>query len=132
MTCKLCWWYIFISEILRTCRKNFESSSTRFILLLVCTFWKKFSLFTRQNTHFRRKVVNFLFNLFYTGLINHEGFLSRFIGNTFWLIAVSYYIYITFLGYASKYSRWLKGKRNSAFVDISILGSIKFEIIDEG
>lgn len=38
---------------------------------------------------------------FYNGLISHEWFFSRFFGNTFWLIAMCYYIYITFLGYSS-------------------------------
>lgn len=39
-----------------------------------------------------------------TGLINYDTFSSRFVGNTIWLIAVGYYIYITFLGYTSKYT----------------------------
>ncbi|KAJ8950279.1 hypothetical protein NQ318_021134 [Aromia moschata] len=38
---------------------------------------------------------------FYNGLINHDGFISRLLGNTFWLVAVLYYMYITFLGYSS-------------------------------
>ncbi|KAJ8986225.1 hypothetical protein NQ317_009931 [Molorchus minor] len=38
---------------------------------------------------------------FYNGLINHVWFLSRLLGNTFWLVAVLYYIYITFIGYSS-------------------------------
>lgn len=38
---------------------------------------------------------------FYNGLISHEWFASRFLGNTFWLVACSYYVYITFLGYSS-------------------------------
>ncbi|XP_046742936.1 protein unc-50 homolog [Diprion similis] len=46
-------------------------------------------------------ILHFIQLFLYNGLISHEGFFSRFIGNTFWLIAVSYYIYITFLGYAS-------------------------------
>ncbi|KAK2166518.1 hypothetical protein LSH36_38g03043 [Paralvinella palmiformis] len=29
------------------------------------------------------------------------GFFGRFVGNTFWLVAIGYYIYITFLGYSS-------------------------------
>lgn len=33
------------------------------------------------------------------GLINHDWFVSRFLGNTIWLMALCYYVYITFLGY---------------------------------
>lgn len=33
--------------------------------------------------------------------INHDGVLSCLLGNTFWLLAIGYYIYITFLGYSS-------------------------------
>ncbi|GLV37607.1 Unc50 RNA binding protein [Carabus blaptoides fortunei] len=37
----------------------------------------------------------------YNALISNDWFISRFLGNTFWLIAVTYYVYITFLGYSS-------------------------------
>ncbi|KAK4872152.1 hypothetical protein RN001_016276 [Aquatica leii] len=46
-------------------------------------------------------ILHFFQLFFYNGLINHEWSISRYLGNTFWLIAVSYYIYITFLGYSS-------------------------------
>lgn len=46
-------------------------------------------------------ILHFCQLFFYNGLISHEWFISRYIGNTFWLIAVSYYVYITFLGYSS-------------------------------
>lgn len=32
-------------------------------------------------------------------IINHDWFLSRLLGNTIWLLALCYYVYITFLGY---------------------------------
>ncbi|XP_013395265.1 protein unc-50 homolog [Lingula anatina] len=32
---------------------------------------------------------------------NHQSFLSYFFGNTLWLVAVGYYVYITFLGYSA-------------------------------
>ncbi|KAJ8982675.1 hypothetical protein NQ317_017665 [Molorchus minor] len=38
---------------------------------------------------------------FYNGLISHDWFLSILLGNTFWLGASFYYVYITFLGYNS-------------------------------
>ncbi|KAK3798779.1 hypothetical protein RRG08_040611 [Elysia crispata] len=34
-------------------------------------------------------------------VINKDMFFSRFFGNTFWLVALGYYIYITFLGYSA-------------------------------
>lgn len=36
---------------------------------------------------------------FHLGLIKQDWLISRFLGNTIWLMALSYYIYITFLGY---------------------------------
>lgn len=33
------------------------------------------------------------------GVINSESFFPRLFGNTIWLVAIFYYIYITFLGY---------------------------------
>ncbi|GJQ68150.1 hypothetical protein Trydic_g10725 [Trypoxylus dichotomus] len=45
-------------------------------------------------------ILHFCLLFFYTGLIgDHSKFLI--LGNTFWLIAACYYIYITFLGYSS-------------------------------
>lgn len=35
--------------------------------------------------------------------INHPFFLSRFLGNSIWFIACSYYLYITFLGYTGTF-----------------------------
>ncbi|XP_022915010.1 protein unc-50 homolog [Onthophagus taurus] len=46
-------------------------------------------------------ILHFCQLFFFNGLISHEWFISTFIGNTFWLIACCYYIYITFLGYSS-------------------------------
>lgn len=40
-------------------------------------------------------------HFFLTDIISHEWFISRLLGNTFWLVAVLYYMYITFLGYSS-------------------------------
>lgn len=46
------------------------------------------------------QTVNWLLK-FILGFISHEWFISRLLGNTFWLLAVLYYMYITFLGYSS-------------------------------
>ncbi|XP_031839985.1 unc50 RNA binding protein [Nomia melanderi] len=54
------------------------------------------------NAFFPPLVILHIVQLFlYNGLINYDTFSSRFFGNTIWLIAVGYYIYITFLGYTS-------------------------------
>lgn len=37
---------------------------------------------------------------FLTTLINHDWYISAFIGNTFWLVAIGYYFYILFLGFS--------------------------------
>lgn len=36
-------------------------------------------------------------------LISHNWWSATFVGNTLWLIAVGYYIYINFLGYSCKF-----------------------------
>lgn len=47
-------------------------------------------------------IEQYLMCFIFAALINNNTFTARFLGNTFWFIAVIYYIYITFLGYASK------------------------------
>ena len=63
--------------------------------------------------------INFVIILFLV-IIDHPLFISRFIGNSLWLIALIYYIYISFLGYSGKLikvsSEKLKFKKMS-FVD---------------
>ena len=39
---------------------------------------------------------------FVSVIIDHPLFISRFIGNSLWLIALVYYIYISFLGYSGE------------------------------
>jgi hypothetical protein len=36
-------------------------------------------------------------------VVNHDWYISTIVGNTFWLIAVSYYFYNLFLGFTGKY-----------------------------
>ncbi|KAF2903983.1 hypothetical protein ILUMI_02193, partial [Ignelater luminosus] len=52
-------------------------------------------------------------------LLYYDWFLIMLIGNTFWLIAVSYYIYITFLGYNS-----LQVLKHATFLLIPLLISV--------
>ena len=63
--------------------------------------------------------INFVI-IFFLVIIDHPLFISRFIGNSLWLIALIYYIYISFLGYSGKLievsSEKLKFKKLS-FVD---------------
>lgn len=44
-------------------------------------------------------LLHFVQLFFYHPLISQDWFISTFIGNSLWLAALSYYIYITFLGY---------------------------------
>ncbi|KAL0107854.1 hypothetical protein PUN28_014844 [Cardiocondyla obscurior] len=53
------------------------------------------------NAVFPPLILHILQLFIYNALINNNTFSARFLGNTFWLIAISYYIYITFLGYAN-------------------------------
>ncbi|XP_033632484.1 protein unc-50 homolog [Asterias rubens] len=39
--------------------------------------------------------------ILYIPVISYDNFLSTLIGNTLWLIAITYYIYVTFLGYSA-------------------------------
>jgi len=47
-------------------------------------------------------LLHFIQLFFYNWLISQTWFISRFLGNTFWLLAMGYYVYITFLGYNCK------------------------------
>lgn len=40
-------------------------------------------------------------------VINSDWFLGYFIGNTLWLVAIGYYLYITFLGYNGKFYSYI-------------------------
>ncbi|KAL4230049.1 Protein unc-50 [Mactra antiquata] len=54
------------------------------------------------NAFFPLLMILHFFQLFFLHpVINQEWFLGRLFGNTLWLIAISYYIYITFLGYSA-------------------------------
>lgn len=44
-------------------------------------------------------ILHFVMLMFYKVLFSQEWFVSRLLGNSLWLLATSYYIYITFLGY---------------------------------
>ncbi|XP_063244212.1 protein unc-50 homolog [Bacillus rossius redtenbacheri] len=53
------------------------------------------------NAFFPSLVILHVFQLFfYHVLIRHDWFVSRLFGNSLWLLALGYYIYITFLGYS--------------------------------
>ncbi|XP_036396050.1 protein unc-50 homolog isoform X1 [Megalops cyprinoides] len=49
-----------------------------------------------------------LFFINHIVVINSDWFLGYFVGNTLWLTAIGYYIYITFLGYSGE---WQPGER---------------------
>ncbi|XP_059170542.1 protein unc-50 homolog [Physella acuta] len=52
-------------------------------------------------------------------VINKDMFFSRFFGNTLWLLAIGYYIYITFLGYSAL--PFLKNTRTLLFPMTAVL-----------
>ncbi|XP_068124285.1 protein unc-50 homolog isoform X2 [Hyperolius riggenbachi] len=45
-------------------------------------------------------ILHFIQLFFIKFVVSSEMFIGYFLGNTFWLIAIGYYIYITFLGYS--------------------------------
>lgn len=61
-------------------------------------------------------ILHFVMLMFYKVLFSQEWFLARFFGNALWLLATSYYIYITFLGYNCKYERLRISLVNTFFV----------------
>lgn len=57
---------------------------------------------------------------FLADVILTDTFIGYLVGNTLWLIAVGYYIYVTFLGYSGKFW-WFKnvtGKSIDVAVDL--------------
>eukprot|EP00092_Neocalanus_flemingeri_P038973 GFUD01042427.1.p1 GENE.GFUD01042427.1~~GFUD01042427.1.p1 ORF type:complete len:282 (-),score=52.56 GFUD01042427.1:74-919(-) len=61
-----------------------------------------FSFDVHLNAFFPILVILHFVQLFvYHALIERDWFISTMFGNTLWLVALSYYIYITFLGYSS-------------------------------
>jgi len=61
-----------------------------------------FSFDVHLNAFFPILVILHFVQLFvYHPLIERDWFISTMFGNTLWLVALSYYIYITFLGYSS-------------------------------
>lgn len=53
-------------------------------------------------------ILHFFMLLFYKVLFSQEWFIARLLGNVLWLLATSYYGYITFLGYNCKFLLSLK------------------------
>jgi len=60
---------------------------------------KKFLILFESNS----SLYNFF--IWLIALINHDWYLSAIIGNTFWLVAISYYFYILFLGFSGNHIR---------------------------
>lgn len=58
-------------------------------------------------------ILHFVMLLFYKVLFSQEWFLARLLGNTLWLLATSYYYYITFLGYNCTFNVNSEKKINS-------------------
>jgi hypothetical protein len=45
-------------------------------------------------------ILHFVQLFFYNILISREWFVATLFGNSLWLVAIAYYVYITFLGYS--------------------------------
>ncbi|XP_038056636.1 protein unc-50 homolog [Patiria miniata] len=61
-----------------------------------------FAFDVHLNAFFPLLIILHVVQLFlYIPLIDGNGFLSTLLGNTLWLIAITYYIYVTFLGYSA-------------------------------
>ena len=76
--------------------------------------------------------INFVIILFLV-IIDHPLFISRFIGNSLWLIALIYYIYISFLGYSGKLIEVsfekLKFKKKLSYVDYFPAHKLIFHVV---
>lgn len=117
-------WHCYDNNFLAFCKPilttKCEWSGCRVGLLIWCAYERILSTigstpfrFTRLLSQSVPKVICFknkassasdlLFNYF-SGVINSESFFSRLFGNTIWLVAIIYYIYITFLGYNCKWT----------------------------
>lgn len=70
--------------------------------------------FCHKNTSINWTHMNDLFIVF-AGVINSDYFFSRAFGNTIWLIAILYYIYITFLGYNCEYFFFITKRLSNCF-----------------
>lgn len=57
-------------------------------------------------------------HFFLADVILTDTFIGYLVGNTLWLIAVGYYIYVTFLGYSGKLLWWFKNVTGKG-IDIS-------------
>jgi hypothetical protein len=53
------------------------------------------------NAFFPLLLILHVLQIFLLTLVNHEWFISALVGDTMWLAAVSWYFYITFLGYSA-------------------------------
>lgn len=61
-----------------------------------------FAFDVHLNAFFPPVVILHVFQLFFYNLfIVHDSFFSRLVGNNLWVVACSYYVYITYLGYTS-------------------------------
>ncbi|KAK3602786.1 hypothetical protein CHS0354_026335 [Potamilus streckersoni] len=71
------------------------------------------------NAFFPVLMILHLLQLAFVSFIIHDWFFGRFFGNTLWLIALGYYVYITFLGYSAL--PFLKNTRTLLFPVMGLL-----------
>lgn len=60
-------------------------------------------------------------------VINSDWFLGYFVGNTLWLVAIGYYLYITFLGYNGKFYSYrilLRNVKTKYYCEFALSGYV--------
>lgn len=62
-----------------------------------------------SNSFFPLFLITYVLQLLFIGVVTRDTWLALFIGNTMYLIAASFYTYITFLGYSGRRERMICG-----------------------
>lgn len=73
-----------------------------FCAAVLLSWWDLAHVWKCVCSHVLIFVYNVNISIRFQGLINHDWFVSRLLGNTIWLMALGYYVNITFLGYNCK------------------------------
>jgi hypothetical protein len=108
------YWYVSNRFLIRNATSNqdvewaycFDVHLNAFLpLLLVLHLFQLPFLMSKMSSCFRYKLFAGLTCIsFLKAVINHDWYISSIIGNTFWLVAISYYFYNLFLGFKGKIS----------------------------
>lgn len=88
-----------------TSKVKFKNSEYHFSCIFFIKFNNNINLYYNSTgVTINRLSKNLFFECsFISDLLQGHGFVPCLVANTFWLASVIYYLYITFLGYSSKY-----------------------------